>query len=180
MTPFQLYNPAIAIYKPADVRPILQAYQGKNIPLEYGKKEAEAKAKHVEEWKSKKGVSSSSFSSLFGIQTVCTTGCSSSHSISISFLQAAAPKSAIPPTYLEQKRLEAQLQYQEEQKYITDHKDELERLMKQEQDAMAADVPGTLWEAFDQFKGTPKKKDEELDASKTPTPDSSASPSPTA
>lgn len=66
---------AIAIYKPADVRPILEAYHGKDIPIEYAKKEAEAKAKHVEEWKKKSHhVSSSSFSSLFGLsQTVRLT-----------------------------------------------------------------------------------------------------------
>ena len=60
---------AIAIYKPADVRPILQAYADKNIPLEYAKKEAEAKAKHVEEWQGKKGMSSRSFSSMFGLSS---------------------------------------------------------------------------------------------------------------
>jgi len=36
---------SIAIYRPPDVRPILQAYHSKNIPLEYAKKEAE----HIEE-----------------------------------------------------------------------------------------------------------------------------------
>ncbi len=59
---------AIAIYKPADVRPILEAYRDKDIPIEYAKKEAEAKANHLEEWKKKsRHVSSSSFSSLFGL-----------------------------------------------------------------------------------------------------------------
>ena len=78
------------------------------------------------------------------------------------------PRSAIPPTYLEQKRREAQMQYQEEQKYIREHKEDLERLLKQEQDAMASETPGSLWEAFDHLKGTPKKKDGELDASNDP------------
>ena len=31
---------ALAIYKVPDVRPILQAYAGKDIPIEYAKKEA--------------------------------------------------------------------------------------------------------------------------------------------
>lgn len=63
---------AIAIYKPADVRPILTAYHGKNIPLEYGKKEADAKAKYLEEWKQgHKGGSSSAVSRLLGLQKVC-------------------------------------------------------------------------------------------------------------
>lgn len=60
---------AIAIYKPPDVRPILQAYHGKDVPIEYAKKEAEAKQKHIEEWeRSRKGLSQGGFtlSSLFG------------------------------------------------------------------------------------------------------------------
>ena len=36
---------AIAIYKPPDVRPILEAYSGKDTPIEYAKKEAEAEKK---------------------------------------------------------------------------------------------------------------------------------------
>lgn len=62
---------AIGIYKPHDVRPILQAYHGKDIPLEYAKKETEARNRHIAEWKSKKGLSSSSItmSSLFGMST---------------------------------------------------------------------------------------------------------------
>ena len=61
---------AIAIYKPPDVRPIIKAYEGKNIPIEYAKKEAEAKRQFLEEWrKSGKGkISSGGFtlSGLFG------------------------------------------------------------------------------------------------------------------
>jgi mitochondrial import inner membrane translocase subunit TIM50 len=66
---FVIHLIAIGIYKPQDVRPILQAYQGKDIPLEYAKKEAEAKQKHIEEWQHrKKSLSSTGFtlSSLFG------------------------------------------------------------------------------------------------------------------
>ncbi|KAG5644307.1 hypothetical protein DXG03_008725 [Asterophora parasitica] len=139
---------SIAIYHSPDVRPILEAYQGKNIPLEYAKKEAAAKAKHIEEWnakKSKAGVSAGSFSSLFGLSTQPA---------------GAQSKSAIPPTYLEQKRKEAQAQYLEEQKYIAEHREELEKLLAQEQQAMAGEVPGSLWEAFDHLKGTPKKPEE--------------------
>ncbi|KAJ3546049.1 hypothetical protein NM688_g5555 [Phlebia brevispora] len=121
---------SIAIYKPSDVRPILEAYHGKDIPIEYAKKEAEAKAKHIEEWKnSRKGLSSGGFtlSKLFG---------SREHD-----------SSPIPPTYLEQKRHEAQLQYQEEQAYIAANKDNFERLIKEEQDAMAKQMPNTFWGA---------------------------------
>lgn len=64
---------AIAIYKPQDVRPILEAYHGKDIPIEYAKKEALATQKHIEDWeKSRKGLSTSgfTFSSLFGASQV--------------------------------------------------------------------------------------------------------------
>jgi import inner membrane translocase subunit TIM50 len=46
---------AIGIYKPPDVRAILKAYEGKNIPVEYAKKEAENKQAFIEEWKARGG-----------------------------------------------------------------------------------------------------------------------------
>lgn len=45
------------------------------------------------------------------------------------------------------------MQYQEEQKYLRDNKEALEKLLEQEQQAMAAQVPGNLWEAFGQLSG---------------------------
>ena len=47
---FMLFILAIGIFAPADVRPILKAYQGKDIPSEYAKKEAEQKKMAVDEW----------------------------------------------------------------------------------------------------------------------------------
>jgi mitochondrial import inner membrane translocase subunit TIM50 len=64
-----LHTPALGIYKPSDVRPILEAYRGKDIPIEYARKEAEAKQRHLEEWQASgggKGVGRITFSSLFG------------------------------------------------------------------------------------------------------------------
>jgi import inner membrane translocase subunit TIM50 len=46
---------AIGIYKPPDIRAILKAYDGKNIPLEYAKKEAENKRQFIDEWKGRGG-----------------------------------------------------------------------------------------------------------------------------
>jgi len=66
---------AIAIYKPGDVRPILDVYRDKDIPLEYAKKEAEAKQKHIEEWQnSKRGIGAGGFtlSGLFGVNSAGT------------------------------------------------------------------------------------------------------------
>src|SRR6266404_4132528 len=44
---------AIGILNPPDIRPILTAYQGKDIATEYAKVEAANKARLVEEWKAK-------------------------------------------------------------------------------------------------------------------------------
>ncbi|KAF8959901.1 HAD-like domain-containing protein [Flammula alnicola] len=130
---------SIAIYKPQDVRPVLKAYGGKDIPIEYGKVEAEMKAKHVAEWKAKKGnkpAAGFSFGSLVGLSSA-----------------SSQPKDQAPLTYLELKRQEAQKHYQDEMKYLEDNREQLEHLLEQDQQAMAAQVPGTLWEAMDQFRG---------------------------
>lgn len=132
---------SIAIYKSPDVRPILQAYAGKDIPIEYAEKEAEAKQKHIEEWKSKaRGLSKGGFtlSNMFGGPS------ESSHS-------------PVPLTYLEQKRLEAQRQYKEEQSYIATHKHEFERLLEEDRQAMAREMSGSLWGVLDAMAG--KKAD---------------------
>jgi hypothetical protein len=53
---------AIAIYKPPDVRPILEPYRGKDIPAAYAENEAAAKRKYIEEWsRSNKGLSEGGF-----------------------------------------------------------------------------------------------------------------------
>lgn len=65
-----MWSSAIAIYNPPDVRPILKAYEGKDVALEYAKTEAKAKAKHIAEWnaKHKPGVAAPpSFRNLFGL-----------------------------------------------------------------------------------------------------------------
>ncbi|RXW25692.1 hypothetical protein EST38_g162 [Candolleomyces aberdarensis] len=141
---------SIGIYRPPDVRPILQAYEGKDVAVEYAKMEAEAKARHIEEWKAKhKGVAPNAVSSLFGLSA-----------------GPAVPRGQPPPTYLEQKRREAQLQYQEEQKYIRENRAMLEDALEKEQQALAAQVPSNLWEAIDQISGNPKE---------SPSPDASTS-----
>lgn len=50
-------------------------------------------------------------------------------------------------TYLEQKRLEAQRHYQYDVEYLRQNKDELDRMIKAEQDAMAREMPSTFWGA---------------------------------
>jgi import inner membrane translocase subunit TIM50 len=134
---------SIGIYKPEDVRPILSAYSGKDIPLEYAKKEAVAKQKHLEQWQHNKGISAGGFtlSGLFGGSSGLGTSSSS----------------PVPPTYLEQKRKDAQLQYKEEQAYLEAHKADFERLMQQDQQAMANETPTNLWAAINVLQGPPTK-----------------------
>ncbi|KAI0343556.1 HAD-like protein [Trametopsis cervina] len=133
---------SIAIYKSPDVRPILQAYQGKDIPLEYAKKEAEAKQRHIEEWeKSHKGVVSGfTLSGLFGKSPSTPT----------------APGSKVPLTYLEQKRIEAQSMYREEQAYIAANKDNFDKLIKEEQQALERQMPNTFLGAVGAMFGPPQ------------------------
>lgn len=67
-------------------------------------------------------------------------------------------------TYLEQKRLEAQRQYKEEQLYIATHKDEFERLLEEDRKAMAREMSGSLWSVLDTMAGKkaePAKADED-------------------
>ena len=70
------------------------------------------------------------------------------------FLQIT-PRKEPPPTYLERKRQEAQRDYRMDRANIERQRDELERLLEEDQKAMAAQVPGNLWEAMDRFTGNP-------------------------
>jgi mitochondrial import inner membrane translocase subunit TIM50 len=65
---------AVGILQPPDVRPILRAYEGKDIATHYAAKEAEMKKIHEEQWRASPegkraaahSVGSFTFSSLFG------------------------------------------------------------------------------------------------------------------
>jgi import inner membrane translocase subunit TIM50 len=76
--PFDANSPnvtAVAFLKPPDVRPILTAYAGKDVAIEYAKKEAENKRFLIQDWEKKRegkgamvgGVSS--LSRMFGAST---------------------------------------------------------------------------------------------------------------
>ena len=69
-------------------------------------------------------------------------------------LQVTA-KNEPPPTYLERKRQEAQRDYRLDRAHIERQKEEMEKYLEEEQRAMAAQVPGNLWEAMDRFAGNP-------------------------
>lgn len=68
----------------------------------------------------------------------------------------------MPPTYLEQKRKEAQMIYREEQAYINANKAEFERLMEEDRQAMAKEMSGNMLSTFGMvLGGGPGEKKEE-------------------
>ncbi|KAA1470459.1 HAD-like protein [Dentipellis sp. KUC8613] len=131
---------SIGIYKPPDVRPILSAYQDKDIAVEYAKKEAEAKRKFIEDWESKggsKGVGGVTLSGLFSSGRKATQA---------------------PETYLEAKRREAQALYLEEQKYIRENKAEFERLLEQDRQAAEREMSANLFGSMGALVGGPPQR----------------------
>lgn len=61
----------------------------------------------------------------------------------------------MPPTYLEQKRAEAQLQYKEEVAYLEANKPNLDKMIEEERAAMLRDGAGSLLGALQVFTGPP-------------------------
>ncbi|GHJ88706.1 hypothetical protein NliqN6_5108 [Naganishia liquefaciens] len=125
---------SIGIFQPPDVRPIIKAYEGKNIPIEYAQREAERKQAAIEEWEREHG------GALVG------AGAGSSWlSKAFSGLGGkAAQKPTQPMTYLEQKRAQAQKLYQEEQEYWRQNADEIKRLMEEDRQKQMAEMKGSL------------------------------------
>lgn len=75
--------------------------------------------------------------------------------------------SLIPPTYLEQKRAEAQRLYKEEQAYLAAHKAEYDKLLEEDKQAMAKEMPGSLLGLINSLAG--QKPQDEGDSQKTTT-----------
>jgi import inner membrane translocase subunit TIM50 len=123
---------SIAIHRPEDVRPILKAYAGKDISVEYAKKEAELKQKFIEEWErnggSKSAVGGVTLSGLFSSST-----------------RPTAPKGGPPLTYLEQKRLEAQEFYKQEQAYFKSQEAYFQKMIDEDRERQTKEMSGSLF-----------------------------------
>lgn len=77
----------------------------------------------------------------------------------------------VPPTYLEQKRAEAQAQYKEEMAYLEANKPTLDKMLQEERDAMMREGAGSLLGIMQAFGGAPPlPKDGEAGASAPPVP----------
>ncbi|KAG7562868.1 hypothetical protein FFLO_01697 [Filobasidium floriforme] len=124
---------SIGIFAPPDVRPILKAYEGKNIPVEYAKREAERKQAAIEEWeRDHGGAGRGAGAGWLGRALGGLSG------------QQSVAKPTQPMTYLEQKRAQAQAMYREEQEYWRKNADEIKRLMEEDRQKQLADQKGTL------------------------------------
>ncbi|KAL1407278.1 mitochondrial inner membrane protein required for protein import [Vanrija albida] len=125
---------SIGIFAPADVRPVLKNYAGKDIPKEYAKQEAAMKERVVAEWErahpnAAAGAGSGFLSGLFGGGG-----------------QQARPKE--PQTYLEIKRAQAQRAYEEEQKYYKEHAEEFARMIEEDKQRQMAEMKGSIMGFF--------------------------------
>ncbi|KAG9086390.1 mitochondrial inner membrane protein required for protein import [Ceratobasidium sp. 370] len=122
---------SIAIHNPPDVRPILKAYQGKDIPKAYAAIEAEQKRMVVEEWEKNRqrgGGGGMSIGGLFGLG-----GATKSQ-----------PADQPPLTYLEQRRKEYQKLYQEDQAYWAANSDKFKKLMEEDKEKQMKEMSGSL------------------------------------
>ncbi|CAE6522322.1 unnamed protein product [Rhizoctonia solani] len=123
---------SIAIHSPPDVRPILKAYQGKDIPKTYAAIEAEQKRKVVEEWEKqrKSGGASGNMAigGLFGLG-----GAKKQH-----------PADQPPLTYLEQRRKEYQDLYKQDQAYWAENKEKFRQMMEEDRQKQMKEMSGSL------------------------------------
>ncbi|CAE6360640.1 unnamed protein product [Rhizoctonia solani] len=123
---------SIAIHSPPDVRPILKAYQGKDIPKAYAAVEAEQKRKVIEEWEKKRKSGGSSghmaIGGLFGFG-----GAAKQH-----------PADQPPLTYLEQRRKEYQDLYKQDQAYWAENSEKFRKMMEEDRERQMKEMGGSL------------------------------------
>lgn len=126
---------SIGIYNPPDVRPIISSYIDKDVALEYGKAEAEAKRQSIEEWE-RKGGRRKSAPSFLG-QLLGTSG------------STMTSGDKPPLSFLEKKRLEAQRNYRLDQEYLKKNEESIKKWLEEQQEAnLKAMGSGTLMGAF--------------------------------
>jgi len=134
---------SIGILNPPDVRPVLTAYQGKDIATEYAKVEAANKARIVEELKAKHKSNTGLASGGFTISRLFSRDPDPMHN-----LPSNSPD-GIPLTYLEQKRLLAQQQYRGDIEFLRKNHDMLKKQKEEAQEAQMKEMmQDGLWGAL--------------------------------
>ncbi|CAE6459794.1 unnamed protein product [Rhizoctonia solani] len=123
---------SIAIHSPPDVRPILKAYQGKDIAKTYAAVEAEQKRKVIEEWEKNRKTGGPSgnmaIGGLFGFG-----GAKKQH-----------PADQPPLTYLEQRRKEYQDLYKQDQAYWAENSEKFRKMMEEDRERQMKEMGGSL------------------------------------
>ncbi|CAE6483569.1 hypothetical protein ACGC1H_005278 [Rhizoctonia solani] len=141
---------SIAIHSPPDVRPILKAYQGKDIAKTYAAVEAEQKRKVIEEWEKNRKTGGPSgnmaIGGLFGFG-----GAKKQH-----------PADQPPLTYLEQRRKEYQDLYKQDQAYWAENSEKFRKMVQEDRERQMKEMGGSLlgWMGMAPPKDTkePEKK----------------------
>jgi import inner membrane translocase subunit TIM50 len=139
---------------PPDVRPVLTAYQGKDIATEYATVEAANKARLVEEWKAKHKSNAGIVSGGFTISRLFSHDPDPTHNI------PSNSPDGMPLTYLEQKRLLAQKQYRSDVEFLRKNHDVLKKQKEDAQEAQMKEMMQEgLWGALSRMGLGPPPKD---------------------
>ena len=159
---------------PPDVRPILSAYQGKDIATEYAKVEAANKARLVEEWKAKHKSNAGISSGGFTISRLFSRDPDPTHNL------PSNSSDGMPLTYLEQKRLLAQKQYKSDVEFLKKNHDMFKKQKEEMQEAQMKEMMQEgLWGALSRVGlGPAPAKDSNVPPSSSDAAPSSSSATP--
>jgi import inner membrane translocase subunit TIM50 len=131
---------SMAFLQLPDVRAAIKPMAGKNVALEFAKHEAESKRQQIEAWhSSRKPVSTKSLGQMFGLTT------SSSNDVS-----------QPPPTFLEQRRKEAQQKYQEFRDYLIKYGPQIRQQQEEERERQMKEMSGSMWGMLAGAPGKPE------------------------
>lgn len=129
----------VALFNVPDVRPVLQKYNGTNIPQEWAKVEEKMREKQIENWKNQGGQPKKSGWGFGGGSSSMRPPTSP-----VNF-STDSGKGQPPLSYLDLKRREAQAIYKEEQKYWRDNKEEFTKIIEEDTKRQTDALKGQLW-----------------------------------
>ncbi|TIA90169.1 hypothetical protein E3P99_01679 [Wallemia hederae] len=143
----------IALFNVPDVRPVLQKYNGTDIPIEWAKVEKNIRQKQLEDWKTQGGQPKKSGFGFGG-------GGMRPPTSPVSF-STDSGKGQPPLSYLDLKRREAQAIYQEEQKYWRDNKEEFTKIIEEDTKRQTEALKGQLWGMVGVQSGQPQEQQQQ-------------------
>lgn len=130
---------------PDDVRPVLQSFEGKSIPIEWAKREKAMKELHIKQWEEEQ----KNKPKKRNLGSLLSSG-------------AGQPEGP-PPTYLEQMRKHVREAFAAEQDQMKRQQEEMKREIE-EQKAKMKEMKMTVWDLMTQATSVsvrvcPKKKE---------------------